>query len=462
MKISNSNIQMQSSRAYEQGGAKSATKVTEGMKSTQSFKFNADSFDSILGQAGGDLLSGGYNRFGMSEIDALKSIATPEESHLKLRNELLEQIMKRFVSAGFSADSLAGSFGFSGMNYTYTQLDYYETEQTDFSAQGLAKTEDGREISFDVSISMSRSFMQYSSVNIGSFANALMDPLMVNVGSMVTSVSDKKFYFDLDADGEKEYVNMPTAGSGFLALDLNGDGVINDGSELFGTRSGDGFKDLAKYDSDGNGWIDENDEIFDKLKVWYKNDDGTDELVDLKTADIGAIFLGEQATDFSLTSSFSVTAQIRSTGIFLKESTGEVGTIQHVDLATSKSKEEYENKEENSDMDGAINISYAAGENEPVTAVYNDIKSDESDDDEVIRSRRENRIDEAKLRRERREKYRRDREAAIQRRAEQKKTIDALYEKQRQRRADEKERIQKADEEHIENLREWREKVRVS
>ncbi len=39
---------------------------------------------------------------------------------------------------------------------------------------------------------------------------------------------------------------------------------INDGSELFGTSSGDGFKDLATYDEDENGWIDENDSIFSK------------------------------------------------------------------------------------------------------------------------------------------------------------------------------------------------------
>ena len=41
-------------------------------------------------------------------------------------------------------------------------------------------------------------------------------------------------------------------GSGYLALDKNGDGTINDGSELFGTRNGDGFADLAQYDEDGN------------------------------------------------------------------------------------------------------------------------------------------------------------------------------------------------------------------
>ena len=62
-------------------------------------------------------------------------------------------------------------------------------------------------------------------------------------------------------------------------MDRNGDGKINDGSELFGTKSGDGFKDLASYDADGNGWIDENDAIFSQLKIWTKDEDGKDKLI---------------------------------------------------------------------------------------------------------------------------------------------------------------------------------------
>ena len=55
---------------------------------------------------------------------------------------------------------------------------------------------------------------------------------------------------------------MLGSGSGFLALDKNGNGKIDDGSELFGTKSGDGFADLAEYDSDGNGWIDEKGRVY--------------------------------------------------------------------------------------------------------------------------------------------------------------------------------------------------------
>ena len=123
------------------------------------------------------------------------------------------------------------------------------------------------------------------------------------------------------------------SGSGFLALDLNEDGEINDGSELFGTKSGDGFKDLSKYDKDGNGWIDEADDVFDKLKVMCLNEDGTQSLYTLKEKNVGAIYLGNKSTEFSVTNQENnLNALVRKTGVFLYES-GAVGSVQHVDLA---------------------------------------------------------------------------------------------------------------------------------
>ena len=118
-------------------------------------------------------------------------------------------------------------------------------------------------------------------------------------------------------------------------MDLNEDGTINDGNELFGTQSGNGFADLAKYDKDGNGWIDEADEIFSKLKVWTIDENGVSSLISLKEANVGAIYLGSEDTKFSLTNQNNeVNALVRRTGMFLYE-TGMAGTIQQVDLAIS-------------------------------------------------------------------------------------------------------------------------------
>lgn len=216
---------------------------------------------------------------------------------------------------------------------TVTSSFMAETENTAFQGQGMVRTSDGREIDFGITVEMSRAFCEQNET-LTSQSIIMCDPLVINMGSDVAEVSDQKFLFDLDADGKKEEISELSAGSGYLALDKNGDGKINDGSELFGTKSGDGFGDLAAYDSDGNGWIDENDDVFSKLKVWTKDENGNDLLLDLKKADVGAIYLGKASTQFSLNSMKDnhTNGAIRSTGIYLKENGG-VGTVQHVDLA---------------------------------------------------------------------------------------------------------------------------------
>ena len=212
-----------------------------------------------------------------------------------------------------------------------------ESEYTSFQAQGIAKTEDGRELSFNVGFEMSRAFMEYTRTDklySPEPIRNVCDPLVINVGAEVASVSDQKFTFDLDSDGKSDSISMLGQGSGFLALDKNEDGQVNDGSELFGTKSGNGFKDLAEYDRDHNGWIDENDDVFDKLRIWYRHDDGTDRLINLREADVGAIYLGNASTEFSMKNSdtHDLNGVVKSSGVFLRESAG-AGTIQHVDFA---------------------------------------------------------------------------------------------------------------------------------
>lgn len=105
-----------------------------------------------------------------------------------------------------------------------------------------------------------------------------------------------------------------------LALDLNHDNKINDGKELFGTSSGDGFADLAQYDSDGNQWIDEHDPIFQNPRIWTKDAEGKDQLFALGQEGIGAIYLGNVQTEFAIKDNDNeFQGKIRWTGIFLKK-----------------------------------------------------------------------------------------------------------------------------------------------
>jgi len=208
-----------------------------------------------------------------------------------------------------------------------------EIEETSFSTVGTVRTADGREINFNVNVGMSRAFQQQYSEQVNWTAFSLCDPLVINLDTDVAELSDQTFYFDIDGDGEKDEVSGLSQGSGYLALDKNGDGQVNDGNELFGTASGDGFADLAKYDEDGNGWIDEADAIWDKLQIWCKNENGEDVLYKLADKGVGAICLQNVATEHTLKNvSGQTQGVIRNSGVFLYEN-GDVGTIQHVDVA---------------------------------------------------------------------------------------------------------------------------------
>ena len=210
---------------------------------------------------------------------------------------------------------------------------YEETETTTFSTRGKVVTADGREIEFGIDVGMSKSFYQeVYQKNVG-LRPVMCDPLVINLEGDVANVSDQKFFFDLDCDGQEDEISMLGDGSGFLALDINGDGKINDGSELFGTGSGNGFYDLSQYDLDGNGWIDEADEVFDRLQIWVPSEDGNGTCYKLKDKGVGAICLQNVSTDFSLRGDTQqLNGAIRRSGVFLMES-GVAGTIQHVDLA---------------------------------------------------------------------------------------------------------------------------------
>ena len=211
---------------------------------------------------------------------------------------------------------------------------YTESEQTQFQAKGVIRTSDGNEISFSLSLSMTRSYHEESdtSIRLGD-ARKTQDPLVINFNGTAAQLTSQRFMFDLNSDGQSENINFVTNGSGFLALDRNGDGKINDGSELFGAKTGDGFTELALLDSDRNGWIDENDAAYEMLSVWTKDSSGQDKLSTLKEVKVGAINLARIATPFNIKdTSNALQGQIRTSGIYLQED-GQAGTIQQIDLS---------------------------------------------------------------------------------------------------------------------------------
>lgn len=209
-----------------------------------------------------------------------------------------------------------------------------EAEAVTFSTTATVRAEN-REIELNLNVSLSRSFVEQTKIvyeNPQEQMNALMDPLIIELNGSFPTLGSKIFSFDIDSDGKSNQISMPGSSSGFLALDRNNNGTIDNGKELFGAQSGNGFQELRLFDEDKNGWIDENDPIFHKLRIWHKTE-SKDDLIAIGEVGIGAIYLGESATPFALKNSANDTiGMMRQSSFFLFEN-GKGGVVSQIDLA---------------------------------------------------------------------------------------------------------------------------------
>ena len=235
------------------------------------------------------------------------------------------------ASATQAPASAAATLANGGPNRTVQVSEAsFEQEQLAFVANGQVTTADGREITFDLGFALNYQKLQLSERLTSSAA--LKDPLVLNLEGLVPGFSSARFEFDLDADGSSESLTQLANNSAFLALDRNGNGQIDDGNELFGARSGNGFAELAALDDDGNGILDDADSGFASLRL-YRSDTALLTLGDQK---IGAIFLNAAATPFmhlggDQGAQGESPAVLRQTGIYLTEH-GKAGTLQQIDL----------------------------------------------------------------------------------------------------------------------------------
>jgi hypothetical protein len=218
-----------------------------------------------------------------------------------------------------------------GVEYDYHEV-REEQEQTAFSAEGVVRTADGREIRFRIDLAMARAYREETNISLRAGDGVRKDPLVINFGGTAAQLQEGRFNFDLEGDGSAESIPLLGSGSGFLALDINGDGKINDGRELFGPATNEGFQELAAHDSDSNGWIDENDPVFSRLRVWQPVADGPGALTTLAEHNVGALLIGNVATPFALrTAGNAALGDVRTTSLYLTED-GRAGAVQQIDL----------------------------------------------------------------------------------------------------------------------------------
>ncbi len=216
----------------------------------------------------------------------------------------------------------------------------YHYEKVSVQSSGVVQLEDGRNISFSLDLTMERESLVTESLAWRGAGRVLMDPLVFHFDCDLESLVNRSFQFDLNSDGDSDEAYSLQPGSGFLALDLNNDKRINDGSELFGPRTGHGFQELAIYDADGNGWIDENDPVFEKLMIWSPGKTGEPALIGLSDAGIGAICLTHDKAAFQLRGrDNTLMGEVAANGFFLTEN-GEVRPLQEIKLALKGESEE--------------------------------------------------------------------------------------------------------------------------
>ncbi len=228
------------------------------------------------------------------------------------------------------APQAARSAGFGLVVEQHTVLE--ESEHTQFAAEGIVRTADGQEVRFTLQLDMQRSYREetWSSLRLGDAA-VPVDPLVINFDGTAAELQDLRFAFDLDGDSQTENVPLLAGNRGYLALDRNQNQRIDNGLELFGPATGQGFAELAQHD-DGNGWIDENDAVFSQLRVWTPSADGTGPLRTLQDMGVGALHLASADSPFALRGEHnSALGAVRSTSIYLREDGG-AGTVQQIDL----------------------------------------------------------------------------------------------------------------------------------
>jgi len=192
-------------------------------------------------------------------------------------------------------------------------------QQLNYQVQGKFNINDN-ELSLNYNFALSSKRTSYSKIEMS--AAALKDPLIVQFGSQ--GLGDIKGQKDFAINQDDTLDNLPifSGDVGYLVYDKNNNQQADNGSELFGPKTGQGFAELALLDSNKNGFIDAEDQQFEQLFLWQPSDEDeqTAQWISLKDAKIQAISLSAINTPFDFYDQHGqIQAQLRQSSFAISD-----------------------------------------------------------------------------------------------------------------------------------------------
>lgn len=187
-------------------------------------------------------------------------------------------------SKNTSKDSSNSKINYSSASFSYEAAALSYTSSQEISSNEAQYTENTK----------SSSYMRLKELALQG-----CDPIVLDLSGEGLNLTQagKGAKFDINADGILDNTAWVKGNTAMLVYDKNGNNVIDNGSELFGDQNGakDGFKELAKYDINKDGKIDNKDSIYKYLKLYRDlNGDGKmsdDEFSTLKDMGIKSLNL---------------------------------------------------------------------------------------------------------------------------------------------------------------------------
>lgn len=196
----------------------------------------------------------------------------------------------------------------------------YEAVSADFS--GSVALEDGSSFSWSLQFAMSYQEFSYSQRT----EQPMKDPLVMSFNGRPVELSGQSFAFNLSENAQR--IQQLAQGQYYLAKDTNNNGAVDSGQELFGPGTGQGFAELAAYDQDQNGLIDQQDPIWQSLWLWRPEHKG---LYSVKEMGVMALSVDSVATPFNLRHNHEIQGRLERSSVFITDDK-DVGLLQQIDV----------------------------------------------------------------------------------------------------------------------------------